>query len=232
MRPFNPQFILDVLPNLLPFLWVTLAVVAGTIFFGSLLGFLLAWAKASGQPRWRSLANAYTYTIRCTPPIVLLFIIFYGLPKFCLEVFAVNINSYDKIFFVIVTFTLLFAASVSEVMRSAYEAIDRGQYEAAVSIGLTPWQAFYHIVMPQATVVALPNFGNSVINLMKEGSLAYTIGLVDLIGQGQLIIAQHYGAFALETYLALAFMYLLLTLGVEQSFLRLEHAFSQHKKAA
>ena len=232
MRPFNPQFILEVIPNLLPFLWVTLAVVAGTIFFGSLLGFLLAGAKAGGRPRWRSLANVYTYMIRCTPPIVLLFIIFYGLPKFCLEVFAVNINSYDKIFFVIVTFTLLFAASVSEVMRSAYEAIDRGQYEAAVSIGLTPWQAFYHIVMPQATVVALPNFGNSVINLMKEGSLAYTIGLVDLIGQGQLIIAQHYGALALETYLALAFMYLLLTLGVEQSFLRLEHAFSRHKKAA
>lgn len=230
MRPFNPQFILDVMPNLLPFLWVTLAVVLGTIFLGSLIGFVLAWAKQSQKPRYRWLADGYTYIIRCTPSIVLLFIVFYGLPKFFLELFDTDINSYDKIFFVLVTFTLLFAAPISEVMRSAYEAIDRGQYEAAVSIGLTPWQAFYHIVLPQATVVALPNFGNSVINLMKEGSLAYTIGLVDLIGKGQLIISQNYGAYALETYLALSFIYLLLTLGIEKSFLRLEHAFSRQKK--
>lgn len=232
MRPFNPQFILDVMPNLLPFLWVTLAVVLGTIFWGSLIGFVLAWAKQSQKLRYRWLADGYTYIIRCTPSIVLLFIVFYGLPKFFLEVFDTDINSYDKIFFVLVTFTLLFAAPISEVMRSAYEAIDRGQYEAAVSIGLTPWQAFHHIVLPQATVVALPNFGNSVINLMKEGSLAYTIGLVDLIGKGQLIISQHYGAYALETYLALSFIYLLLTLGIEKLFLCLENAFSRQKKVA
>jgi L-cystine transport system permease protein len=232
MRPFNPQFILDVIPNLLPFLWVTLSVVLGTVFFGSLLGFVLARAKLSQKPLYCWLADGYIYIIRCTPSIVLLFIVFYGLPKFCIEVFDMDINGYEKIFFVLVTFTLLFAAPISEVMRSAYEAIDHGQYEAAVSIGLTPWQAFYHIILPQATVVALPNFGNSVIELMKEGSLAYTIGLVDLIGKGQLIISQNYGAYALETYLPLAFIYLLLTLGVEKSFLRLEHAFSRQKKAA
>ena len=232
MRPFNPQFMIDVIPNLLPFLWVTLAVVLGTVFFGSLLGFVLAWTKLSQKPRYRWLADGYTYIIRCTPSIVLLFIVFYGLPKFCLEVFGTDINGYDKIFFVLVTFTLLFSAPISEVMRSAYEAIDHGQYEAAVSIGLAPWQAFYHIVLPQATVVALPNFGNSVIELMKEGSLAYTIGLIDLIGKGQLIISKNYGAYALETYLSLSFIYLLLTLGVEKSFLRLEQALSRQKKVA
>ena len=230
MRPFNPQFMIDVIPNLLPFLWVTLAVVLGTVFFGSLLGFVLAQAKLSGKSRYRWLADGYTYIIRCTPSIVLLFIVFYGLPKFCLEVFDTDINRYDRIFFVIVTFTLLFSAPISEVMRSAYEAIDHGQYEAAVSIGLTPWQAFYHIVLPQATVVALPNYGNSVIELMKEGALAYTIGLIDLIGKGQLIISQNYGAYALETYLSLSVIYLLLTLGVEKSFLRLEQALSRQKK--
>lgn len=232
MRPFNPQFILDVIPNLLPFLWITLAVVLGTVFFGSLLGFLLVRAKLSRKFSYRWLADGYIYIIRCTPSIVLLFIVFYGLPKFCIDLLDMDINGYDKIFFVVVTFTLLFAAPISEVMRSAYEAIDHGQYEAAVSIGLTPWQAFYHIVLPQATVVALPNFGNAVIELMKEGSLAYTIGLIDLIGKGQLIISQNYGAYALETYLSLAFIYLLLTLGVEQSFLRLEQVFSRQKKVA
>ncbi len=229
MRPFAPEFILAVIPDLLPYLGVTLAVALGSIVAGSLFGALLAWAKLSASTLLRRLAVAYTYAIRCTPPIVLLFIVFYGLPKFCLEVFNVNINSYDKIFFVVVSFTLLFAAPVSEVMRSAYRSIDHGQYEAAVSSGLSPWQAFYHIMLPQALVIGLPNFGNSVLSLLKEGSLAYTIGLVDLIGRGQMIIAQHYGAYAIETYLALALFYLLLTIAVEKSFWQLERRYSRQK---
>ena len=229
MRPFAPEFILAVIPDLLPYLSVTLAVALGSIVAGSLFGALLAWAKLSASTLLRRLAVAYTYAIRCTPPIVLLFIVFYGLPKFFLEVFNVNINSYDKIFFLVVSFTLLFAAPVSEVMRSAHQSVDHGQYEAAVSSGLSPWQAFYHIVLPQALVIGLPNFGNSVLSLLKEGSLAYTIGLVDLIGRGQMIIAQHYGAYAIETYLALALFYLLLTLAVEKSFWQLERRYSRQK---
>jgi len=232
MRPFSLQFLVDVFPILLPFLSATLAVVVGTIFFGSIAGGLLAWAKSGSYKLLERLAQAYTYIIRCTPPIVLLFIVFYGLPKFCLEVLDTNINDYDKLFFVIISFTFLFAAPVSEVMRSAYEAIDHGQYEAAVSIGLSPWQAFFHIVLPQATVVALPNFGNSVISLMKDGSLAYTIGFIDLIGKGQLIVSMNYGTYAMETYLALALIYLILTIGMEKLFLWIEQRFSRHKQAA
>ncbi len=232
MRPFSLQFLFDVFPVLLPFLSATLAVVAGTIFLGSIAGGLLAWAKAGNNRILRRLAQGYTYIIRCTPPIVLLFIVFYGLPKFCLEVLDTNINDYDKLFFVIISFTLLFAAPISEVMRSAYEAINKGQYEAAVSIGLSPWQAFFHIVLPQAAVVALPNFGNSVVSLMKDGSLAYTIGYIDLIGKGQLIVSMNYGAYAIETYLALAILYLIMTLGMEKVFLWAERRFSQHKQIA
>ena len=226
MRPFDPSFIWAVIPALLPFLSVTLAVVAGTLFFGSLLGGLLAAGQVSGGRMVRRLAQAYIYLVRCTPPIVMLFIVFYGLPKFFMEVFSLDINAWDKIVYVWISFTLLFAAPISEVMRSSYLAVDQGQYEAAVSIGLSPRQAFLHIMLSQAAVVALPNFGNAVISLMKEGSLAYTIGLVDLIGKGQLIISVHYGARALETYLALTLIYLVLTLGVEQLFSFLEHRFS------
>ena len=231
-RPFSPEYLLEVLPGLLPFLGVTLTVTVGTIVFGSLLGGLLAWAGKSRSRLLAVLSRGYIYIIRCTPSIVLLFIVFYGLPKFCLEVLETDINAYDKIFFVLVSFTLLFAAPISEVMRSAWEAIDRGQYEAAVSIGLSPGQAFFHIVLPQAAVVALPNFGNAVINLMKEGALAYTIGLVDMIGKGQLMISHNYGAYALETYLALAAIYLVLTVGVEKLCRYLERSFSPPRSAA
>jgi L-cystine transport system permease protein len=230
MRPFAPEFILEVMPELLPFLSVTLAVVAGTMIFGSLGGGLLAAAQLQKRMFLRRLAQSYIYLIRCTPPIVMLFIVFYGLPKFCMEVFSIDINAWDKILYVWISFILLFAAPVSEVMRSAYLAVAQGQYEAAVSIGLSPWQAFIHIMLGQAAVIALPNYGNAVIGLMKEGSLAYTIGLIDLIGKGQLIISVHYGARALETYLALAIIYLVLTLGVERIFLWLERRFSGQKQ--
>jgi len=217
MRPFNPGFIIKVLSDLLPFLPVTMYIVTVSVFFGSLLGFILARAKVNGGKISRLLADTYIGALRCTPPVVLLFIVFYGLPELLLSSAGIDINDLNKGFFVIVTFTLLFAASISEVMRAAYEAVDKGQWEAAVSIGLTNFQAFRRIMLPQAVAVALPNFGNSLVNLMKDGSLAFTIGLVDVMGQGNLIVARNFGSFALETYIALAAIYWTLTIVLEKS---------------
>jgi L-cystine transport system permease protein len=230
MRPFQPLLILDLLPELLPYLLVSLEVVIGTIFFGAILGIILTYMKINGSYGQSHIAHLYTYIARCTPSIVLLFIVFYGLPKIILELFSYNINNLNKIVFVIATFSLLYAASVSEVMRAAYYAVDRGQYESAVSAGLTPFQALYRIMAPQAMIVALPNFSNSVINLLKEGSLAYTIGLVDLLGKGNLIIAHNYGSFVLEVYLAMAIIYWSVTIVLEKSFFHLEDYLLNRKK--
>lgn len=215
MRPFHPQYILKTLPQLLPFLPVTAAIVMGTVLFGSLLGALLAAGKIRNGRAGRFLANLYIYIIRCVPSIVLLFLVYYGLPEL-LNVFGININDADKAFFVITTFSLLFAATMAEVFRSAYEAVDSGQREAAVSVGLTEFQAFYRIVLPQCIRVAIPNFTNALVNLMKEGSLAYTIGLIDIMGKGQLIIGQNQGSYSLEVYLALFILYWLLTILIEK----------------
>lgn len=230
-RPFSLTFLITVIPRLLPYLRVTFWVMGGTIFFGFILGLLLAKAKLQGNTFFKALAYGYTWTLRCTPSIVLLFIVFYGLPKVLLEMFGININSWNRGFFVITTFSLLFAATFSEIMRSAYLAIEKGQYEAAVSIGLSPFQAFHRIVLPQAVVVALPNLGNSCIKLMQEGAFAFTVGLVDVMWQNTLIIFRNYGAYAMETYLALALLYWLLTIGLEKSFLFLEARLSRGRKA-
>uniref|UniRef100_UPI0025CE7F2D amino acid ABC transporter permease n=1 Tax=uncultured Phascolarctobacterium sp. TaxID=512296 RepID=UPI0025CE7F2D len=173
--------------------------------------------------------ETYIYMLRCTPSIVLLFIVFYGLPKFLLEVFDYDINDLSRAVFVIITFTLLFAASISEVMRAAYLAVDKGQYEAAVSAGLSPLLALRRIVLPQAAVIALPNFGNSLLSLLKEGSLAYTIGLIDLLGAGQMIVARAYGASALEVYIAVGLIYWLLSLLLAEGILRLENFLQPQK---
>lgn len=221
-RPFSPDIIFTSIPALLPYLTVTLVVGVTSILTGSILGMLLAWAKLSGHKVIRALADGYTYVIRCTPSIVLLFIVFYGLPKFMEAEFGIDLDDLSRAVFVIITFTLLFGAYVSEVFRSAYETVDKGQYEAAVTIGLSPQQAFFRVMLPQAAVIALPNFGNSVINLMKESALAYTIGLIDLLGRTNLIIAKNYGAYGIELYVACLLIYWGLSLVIEQAFLRME----------
>ena len=119
---------------------------------------------------------------------------------------------------------------MSEVIRSAYQSVDKGQYEAGVSVGLSNFQVFRRIVVPQAFVVALPNFGNGLLELIKEGSLAYTIGLIDVMGKAQLIIDSRFNAHALETYLALSIIYWVLSILIEQSFLKLEKFFSKGKQ--
>ena len=136
--------------------------------------------------------------------------------------FGIDMDNLSRAIFVIITFTLLFGAYVSEVFRSAYETVDRGQYEAAVTIGLSPKQAFFQVMLPQAAVIALPNFGNSVINLMKESALAYTIGLIDLLGRTNLIISKNYGAYGVELYVACLLIYWGLSFLIEQAFLRME----------
>ena len=221
-RAFDIGMIGQVLPQLLTYLDVTLLVGFVSIALGSLLGGALAWANLSGAAPLRWAAVSYVYVMRCTPSIVLLFIVFYGLPKLAFAVFDYDMNELHRAVFAIITFTLLFGAYISEVFRAAYKAVPREQYEAAVSAGLTPFQAFVHIMLPQAAIIALPNFGNSTINLLKEGSLAYTIGLVDMIGRGTLVIAQNYGAYAIEIYFAAMLIYWVLVLLLEQGFALVE----------
>ena len=230
-RPFSPEVIFTSIPGLLPYLGVTICIGLISIILGSLFGLSLAWAKLSGNKFLRALAEGYTYIIRCTPSIVLLFVIFYGLPKLVESLFDYDIDDLSRAVFVVMTFTLLFGAYVSEVFRSAYLTVDRGQYEAAVTSGLSPWQAIVRIVIPQAAVIALPNFGNSVINLLKESALAYTIGLIDLLGRTNLVISQNYGAYGIELYTVCLLMYWLLNLIIERSFLTLEGRLSHRKEA-
>ena len=230
-RPFSPVQIYKSLVTILPYFGVTFGVVLGTIVLGMALAILL-FAQKQSKKRWgRALADGYINIIRCTPSIVLLFIVYYGIPKIALAAFDVNLNFSSKIIYVIISLSLIYGASLAEVIRSAYLALGRSQYEAALSIGLTQAQAIRRVMLPQGIVVALPNLGNSLISLFKEGSLAFTIGLIDMMGAGNLIISRNYGVYSLETYLALAIIYWCLTLIIEQIFLKLEKHYSKGRRS-
>lgn len=229
-RPFYPFKIFEILPSLLPFLSVTFEVMLGTIIFGLILGFFLAKAMLSKKTWHRKTALFIINALRCTPSIVMLFVVFYGLPNLLWAVFSVDINNFSKLFYVITALTLLFSANAAEIMRSSYLAVPAGQREAALTSGLSEAQAFFRIVFPQAFVISLPNLGNSLISLLKEGSLAFTIGLIDVMGKGNLIISLNYGAYALETYIALALIYYSLTLLFEAVFKQLEKNLSKGRR--
>lgn len=226
-RPFSFEQILISFEKILPFLGVTFEVMLGTIILGLLLSILIVKQNYSKKKIWNRLSKGYVHILRCTPSIVLLFIVFYGIPKLIYVLTGANINFWPKIIFVVIALSLLYSAQLAEIIRSSLESVGKGQYEAAISLGISPFRAMTRIVIPQALVAALPNLGNSFISLLKEGSLAYTIGLIDVMGKGNLIISLNYGGYALETYIALAIIYWAVTLIIEFTFKLLEKRFSK-----
>jgi L-cystine transport system permease protein len=214
---FIPEYIVKVIPVLLDFLPATLFITLASAFLGLVLGAGLAYGKLSRRKSLQLFAKGYTTVMRCTPGIVLMFVVYYGLPLALIALFGINIQHYPNEFFAIVSLSLLFAATSSELLRSAYQAIDKGQREAAVSIGLSPFQAFYRIVLPQCVKIIVPNLALSLITLMKEAALAFTIGVLDLMGKAKLVISNNYGAMGLETYLAVALIYWAIAFLIQQA---------------
>lgn len=226
-RPFYPEKILETIPVLLPYLLVTFEILLGTVIVGFIFGFLLAKGALSKNKISRKISGFIVNAFRCTPSIVMLFVVFYGLPALFWAIFKIDINDWSKAFYVIFAMGLLFSASASEIMRSSYLSVSKGQREAALTSGLTEVQAFTKVVLPQAFLVSLPNLGNSFIALLKEGSLAYTIGLIDLMGKGNLLIAMNFGGYAIETYISQAIIYWILTFLLERLFKFAEKRFSK-----
>lgn len=217
MVSYDLSYVFKFLPEILYALPLTLWILIVTIVIGSLLGALLAWGQLYGDEVIVSISKGYVFVLRCTPPIVLLFMVFYGLPEFLEWWLGVDVNGWSRTVFVITAMTLLYAATISEVFKSAYLAVPNGQMEAGLSIGLTEFQTFQRILLPQAFRFALPNISNAILNLLKDTALAYTIGLADIMGAGNLLIGRNLGNYSLETYTAVAVVYwtlaLLLALG-------------------
>ena len=97
------------------------------------------------------------------------------------------------------------SAYMSETFRAAILSVEKGQMEAAISVGMTKWQAMKRIVLPQAFVIALPNFGNSFIGLIKDTSLAFVVSIVELMGKAKIVGAQGLNFF--EVYIVVALIY-------------------------
>ena len=229
MIPFHLERVWSVLPDILSKFPKTLEIVVLTAFFGSILGLILAkWHLQTGSVK-HTIARHYISAMRCTPPIVLIFLVFYAFPKLIEAIFLIDINGWSKSVFVISALVLLFSANIAVTFEAAYLAIPKGQTEAGLVSVLSETRTFFRIILPQALVVALPNIANNLLTLLKEGSLAYMIGYVDIMGQAQNIISRNLGNFGLETYVAVTLVYWTIALVIEGGSLQLEKRLSRHK---
>jgi L-cystine transport system permease protein len=193
----------------------TLLIVFFSILLGLVIGLLVALPRLYKIAVLERFSEIYISFFRGTPILIQLFLIYYGLPEILLMV-HMDISKAPVLDFVILTYALNSGAFLSEAIRSAVLSVDRGQVEAAYSIGMTGFQAFTRVVMPQAIAIAIPVFANLVISNLKDTSLAFTLGVMDLTGKAQTLaqLTQHF----METYIALAFIYLAISLLLEKLF--------------
>ncbi|MDR0635734.1 MAG: amino acid ABC transporter permease [Treponema sp.] len=212
------RFIANI-PLILPKLPVTLSLVLVSMAAGIVLGIIAALIRLNKVPILYQITGIGVSFLRGTPIIVQLFVVYFGVP-FLLSKIGINAARWNKFIFVNVTYALNTSAFLSEIIRGSILSIDPGQREAALSCGLTPFQAFKRVVAPQALLVALPSFSVSLLSLLQNTSLAFTIGIVDMVGQVRAIaIRTHH---VLEGYVAVAIIFVLLSFLINALFARME----------
>ncbi|KKO52511.1 amino acid ABC transporter permease [Paenibacillus sp. DMB20] len=224
--PFDFSFVLGFIPKLLSVLGVTLQIVGSSLLLGMIAGFLIALPRLYRIPVLNALSKVYVSFFRGTPILIQLFLFYYGLPEI-LKLAHIDLSRAPVLVFVILTYGLHTGAFMSEMIRASVAAVDRGQVEAAYAMGMKGHQAFTRIVLPQALAIAVPVFSNMVIALLKDTSLAFTLGLMEMTGKAETLgsITQHF----IEAYLALAFIYLIVSFALEKLLKLAEQRLTLHE---
>lgn len=220
---FSLQRVIDYFPKILSRLPVTLLITVLATAIGMLLGIVLAFIRLYKVPGLNQLSAVFISFIRGTPVIVQMFVVYYGLPTLLLAV-GVDINRWDKLYFVIITYGLNASAFMAEIFRASITSVSAGQSEAAYSVGLTRLQGFCRIVAPQAVKIALPSFGTSLVGLLQDTSIAFSLGIIDVMGKVNSISANTYHS--LEGYVCAATIFVAFSLLIERSFTVLGRRFS------
>lgn len=161
----------------------------------------------------KSMASFYVWLFRSTPMIVQLFIVFYGLPNAHITLFA---NAWVA---AITVFSLNTGAYAAESIRAAITSVPAVQKEAAESLGMSPFQVYRHIILPQAARISIPPLSNSLISLLKDTSLASVITIVEMFYLSQQIAAENYKILSMYLLVALVYAAMITILSIGQHYL-------------
>lgn len=198
------------IPELLSALPLTLAITFVAIIAGFCLALVATTFRVRRVPVVSQLADLYVSYARSVPVVLQLFVAFYGLPVF-VGLFGVG-DFFSANVAAMVGLSLYHGGYLSEVMRPAYLAVDRGQHEAADSLGYSFRQKVLRVIGPQAVHIALPGYGNSIIYLIHNVALVMYIGAADVMATAHLIMERDYNQYQFGTYLVLAVIYSILCL--------------------
>lgn len=185
----NFSSIVPSLPFILQGIWVTLQIVAISLLIGFAWGIVLALLKISRIKPLMFLADAYTSIFRGTPLVLQLLIIYFGLP----QLLGFPIEPYPA---AVAAFSLNSAAYISEIIRAGINAIDKGQTEAAMALGVPYTKMMKDIILPQAFKNILPALMNEFITLTKESAIVTVIGVQDIMRRAYQVGADTYNYFA------------------------------------
>lgn len=190
---------------------------------GLVLGSLIAFMRVEKIPIVSQLAAVFVSFIRGTPILVQLYVVYYGVPSL-LQAIQIDVSSWDKIIFIYITYGLNTAAFQSETIRAAILSVPVTQKEASIACGLTKSQMYLRVILPQVVRVALPAFGTTTVALLQDTSLAFTIGIVDVVGKARAIGAVTFHT--LEGYVGAAVLFITLSVILERVFALLEKRMS------
>ncbi|MBP2652172.1 MAG: tcyL [Firmicutes bacterium] len=210
---FNISLVVEALPQLLTRLHITLFLVVAATILGIVAGIIIALLRIYRIPGFNQISLLYISFMRGTPIIVQMFIVYYGLPAILSSV-GININRWDKMIFLILTYGLNMAAFLAEIIRAAIVSVPIGQTEAAYAVGMTRLQTFWRIIAPQAVLMGLPSIGINIVGLLQDSSIAFLLGIVDVMGKARAIGANTYHS--LEAYVGAAVIFLVITLLLEK----------------
>lgn len=222
---------------------ITVFVTVVAFVLASIIGLGVALMGLSGSPWLRQFARFYVEIIRGVPILVLLFwIAFAGAPAIVAAWNAITaplqsagyfgellVRDVSLLWRAVMALTIGYSAFISEVFRAGIQAVEKGQIEAAKALGLSRAQRFRLIVFPQAIRTILPPLGNDFVALVKDSSLVSVLGVADITQMGKVYAAGSFRFF--ETYSIVAYIYLILTVGLSLALRALERRLRrQHEE--
>lgn len=211
-------FTIKMLPLLIKGAGMTVTLTACAITFGTMVGLIIAFMKIVKNPVLNFLGSIYTWVFRGIPLLVQLFIIYYALPM----VIGVTLEPFTG---AVIGISLCGGAYIAEIIRAGVQSVDKGQMEAAMSLGMSYFQAMRRIILPQTYRRLIPPMGNEFITLLKDTALVSTISMVELTRTAQTYAASNFKPF--EMFITAGFIYLLLTTFFTVVFGKLESKLAQ-----
>lgn len=226
---FSFHRVVTYFPKVLSKLPVTLNIVLVSITIAIVLATAIAMIRIKKLPVLSQAAAVYISFVRGTPILVQMFLVYYGMPLFITALAGSNITSkWNKLIFVYIAYGLNEAGFLSEHIRAAILSVPAGQTEAGHSVGLSGNQTFFRIVLPQALRVLLPGFSTMLVGLLPATSLAYMLGVTDMMGKVRAIgtVTFH----TLEGYFCAAIIFVLASFMMERFFAHLLTRFNYESK--